>query len=758
MVARRETAFNAYESFFGWNPHDACCALSMVPSLDIENGRKVRDLVLTWSQRYPINMNLRDIAIFETFGGNFVKYSDPKVFTSPSDEWDELIGPLFPNFLLPFNSTEKKAIFELSRFNRMPNLEFIDVIMVSLLSKTNKEGHLKEVKSEVCLEVLRTMARSSNMRKDAGYARLKQTPLVVLDDGSRVLCSEFLDPEDRTICSILDASSHLFPPISYRDPAVLRSMRALGMLGINNFSVFLKIAKEIEHLGLTEGGMILLKELSKEAVSASWTRHDILTLSTVKFVPCYEFLSLNYPPLPFVEFPTYKAWNIPTKKKSALAKEPKQNRRNRNRNTKKEDLSDEEGAQEGFDPHIHFLAVCTALKEHFAERKVKTPSQSSQQSYVRLESFSSVSLALNSTAWYTWKEAFILPSALDAAPISLLSALGVHYPVSPMVVAKHLKKMIHGWHSTDLLKQEPIHVRQQIIRLCFAAISDGLRNQSSNKQLYKFTPSFIADIPAVLLDNGDYVTCNKVVIDLESDISTNLLAMPEYLSDFGQLMRSVGSPALNHQKYQPLIKSAPPVFTGFFDAHVSALYNNPMFSDVHFQVTTQQGSLHTLYAHKLVISASSPVFSSMFTSSFKESNPGASSGLVVLTEHPIVCVNACQIMLKYLYTGEIDYSIVELYPHTSESVMTVFGLLSLADKYILKHLKEWCEVYLSHEDVVNIHNIIDLFQMAHDFNAPQLKRMCVSQMQDIVSVVREMEEWDALSEDLKTELLSLLTH
>jgi hypothetical protein len=75
----------------------------------------------------------------------------------------------------------------------------------------------------------------------------------------------------------------------------------------------------------------------------------------------------------------------------------------------------------------------------------------------------------------------------------------------------------------------------------------------------------------------------------------------------------------------------------------------------------------------------------------------------------------------------------------------------LSDKYLLDYLKEWSEVYLSHPDVINIQNVVDLFHVAHGCNAAQLKAVCVFQMAQVFDVVQEMEEWKSLPESLKRD-------
>jgi hypothetical protein len=216
------------------------------------------------------------------------------------------------------------------------------------------------------------------------------------------------------------------------------------------------------------------------------------------------------------------------------------------------------------------------------------------------------------------------------------------------------------------------------------------------------------------------------VVDLEKDLTEDMKAMPEYLQDFGKLMKLVGSPSLDMDGMpRAVIRSSPTVHPGFFDAHVASFCNHPNFSDVHFvvglppppsislhlppslylppspsislaplpsplhsalcsppspllshspQIQIQGGASVTLYAHKFVLVSASPVFLTMFTGSFKEGGVDEgllrpNLGVVVLEEDPRVNLVAGQILLKYIYSGVVDPFEHNLHPYTSESVM-----------------------------------------------------------------------------------------
>lgn len=74
-------------------------------------------------------------------------------------------------------------------------------------------------------------------------------------------------------------------------------------------------------------------------------------------------------------------------------------------------------------------------------------------------------------------------------------------------------------------------------------------------------------------------------------------------------------------------------------------------------------------------------------------------------------------------------------------------------RYLLDHLKQWCEVYLGADEVLNLYNACDLVVLADMCSAPQLRKRCIYQLRSMLEVVVKMEEWEAVPDALQAEIL-----
>lgn len=64
-------------------------------------------------------------------------------------------------------------------------------------------------------------------------------------------------------------------------------------------------------------------------------------------------------------------------------------------------------------------------------------------------------------------------------------------------------------------------------------------------------------------------------------------------------------------------------------------------------------------------------------------------------------------MLRYLYTGAADGGDIKVFhPADADKCALVCQLLQLSDLYLLDHLKQWCEVYLGAEEVLNVYVLV----------------------------------------------------
>lgn len=125
-----------------------------------------------------------------------------------------------------------------------------------------------------------------------------------------------------------------------------------------------------------------------------------------------------------------------------------------------EDAEEEETG--AMDTCCHFIEATPVLKEAFPHSRARYSSDSGSPCLTvlrellalhKLVCFRDSKLVLNSCAWYSWKEALILPAVFDFAPFETLIALNVYYPVQPIVIGDHMKKMIAAWREDPTRQQ-----------------------------------------------------------------------------------------------------------------------------------------------------------------------------------------------------------------------------------------------------------------------------------------------------------------
>ncbi|CAL1285696.1 unnamed protein product [Larinioides sclopetarius] len=147
-------------------------------------------------------------------------------------------------------------------------------------------------------------------------------------------------------------------------------------------------------------------------------------------------------------------------------------------------------------------------------------------------------------------------------------------------------------------------------------------------------------------------------------------------------------------------------------------------------------------AHKIILSARSPVFAAMFVNPMKESLRNE----VDITD---IHESALRDLLKYVYTGKTcdltDSSAAEL--------------LNAADKYQIQDLKAVCVYFL--KNTMSLENVWDILVLG-DFHSPDLKSFAVDYIcknYGEFCIIEKTQEYIALREkrrDLALELVESL--
>ncbi|URE24859.1 C2-BTB1 - Bric-a-Brac, Tramtrack, Broad Complex BTB domain with C2 subfamily [Musa troglodytarum] len=131
-------------------------------------------------------------------------------------------------------------------------------------------------------------------------------------------------------------------------------------------------------------------------------------------------------------------------------------------------------------------------------------------------------------------------------------------------------------------------------------------------------------------------------------------------------------------------------------------------------------------AHRAVLISRSPVFKAMLENEMEESR----SGIIKIYD---VSYDVLRSFVHYLYTAE-----VLLDEHMA------CDLLILAEKYQVKHLKIFCEKFMTSK--VNSENAVASYAFAHRHNAKQLLEASLSLIMDNMATLTEREEYKELVE------------
>lgn len=149
---------------------------------------------------------------------------------------------------------------------------------------------------------------------------------------------------------------------------------------------------------------------------------------------------------------------------------------------------------------------------------------------------------------------------------------------------------------------------------------------------------------------------------------------------------------------------------------LSRMLEEAIHSDV--TINTADG---TLRAHKAILSASSPVFQSMFRHNLKEKE----SSLIYIED---MSLESCATLLSYLY-GTIKEE--DFWKHR-------LALLGAANKYDIADLKDACEESLLED--INSANVLERLQEAWLYQLDRLKKGCMTYLFDFGKIYDVRDE------------------
>lgn len=153
--------------------------------------------------------------------------------------------------------------------------------------------------------------------------------------------------------------------------------------------------------------------------------------------------------------------------------------------------------------------------------------------------------------------------------------------------------------------------------------------------------------------------------------------------------------------------------------------------DADVTINTCDGSLK---AHKAILSASSPVFHSMFLHNLQEKE----SSTINIQD---MSLESCTALLSYLY-GSIKQE--EFWRHR-------VPLLSAANKYGIGNLKDLCEESLLED--INSGNVLERLQEAWLYQLDKLKKGCLTYLFDFGKIYDIKDEINIFFRTAERELI-----
>jgi len=396
-----------------------------------------------------------------------------------------------------------------------------------------------------------------------------------------------------------------------------------------------------------------------------------------------------------------------------------------------------------FVPCVDHMAALTLKEWNESSEEDDTIPEGHLETQCRLEvkaglaSFQEGCLARDAAVGFTQLPVF--HEAVDSAASALLSQLRVPSPVPVDLMVSHLgalaarvgNAMQHG---------STLHTVREGLLLSLDKLSAYLKAHKHSRNNVNFS---LTSIPFIVFDDGSTGLASSLCVDIDEDLGPFSRVVPTPYAPHTKLLLNLGA---RHalQTHAPRVKVSlkdpSPSIVPFFEAQM----NRPALSDLHCVVEGQ-----VFYCHKLVLCAvCEPLKVEFVTSGLR-----AEAGISTIEMPDFVSYDAFECVMRYMYTGSIKHQGND-FEITQAAIVTVCSLLQLADYWALDHLKQWCESYLSSAQIVSLYNVCDLLLLAHQCDAPQLVQMCLHNIRVQFNLLKGTEQYEALPEDIKSEVLS----
>lgn len=156
-------------------------------------------------------------------------------------------------------------------------------------------------------------------------------------------------------------------------------------------------------------------------------------------------------------------------------------------------------------------------------------------------------------------------------------------------------------------------------------------------------------------------------------------------------------------------------------------------------ITITINAEESIGAHRAVLAAQSPVFNSMFSHSFKETD----LSVINISD---MSIQACQTFINYLYGNIKD----------EEFLMHRLDLLHAADKYDIYDLREACQESLQED--IDAENVLETLQIAYLYQLTQLKISCLQYLVKFGKIFDIQDDFTAFLQNGDRNLICEVFH
>jgi len=147
-------------------------------------------------------------------------------------------------------------------------------------------------------------------------------------------------------------------------------------------------------------------------------------------------------------------------------------------------------------------------------------------------------------------------------------------------------------------------------------------------------------------------------------------------------------------------------------ADLKGAVNNKLYSDVQLQLSDS-----ILYGNRMILSARSDYFRTLFLSEFQERLQNS----LEFKESDFLSMLA---VFTFVYTNHIEF----------ENIEDIVSVLITTERFLLDDMKQIIEQYL--EDGMDTDNSVDILLLSEVANTPKLKQACITRIANNLEMMK----------------------